>query len=192
MKMKRILCLLLCLALILCAGCGAKARDVNVSDIVYSEKLLSVAGQDQDGWIADLKAVGEDNYQDIRAGDDGTVIMSLTDSQKDYWRQLRLELLKTMQGDLAALGDGYRFEYAEDGTQLDFYYDLDLDAATAIYYVLGAEVLCACIQLVDGCDPDGWTVAISVYNSGTGKLVQSGSSDTGFSYTEEDWSASAS
>ncbi len=189
-EMKRIVCVLLCLSLAFCAGCGAKSTVENAAQIVYSEKLLSIAGQDQAGWIEDLKSIGADNYEDIYESDGGTVTMEILDNQRDYWRELRLSLLAALQEDFAALDEDYRLEYDRDGTQLDFYYDLNLDASEAVYYVLSAEVFCACLQLLDGCDSDGWTVAINIYNAATGKLVQAGSSDTGLSYTEDDWKAS--
>ena len=49
------------------------------------------------------------------------------------------------------------------------------------------ETYCACVQIFNGIPADEWYVEANIYNTNTGKLVTSGSSETGLSYTIGDW-----
>lgn len=70
------------------------------------------------------------------------------------------------------------------------YYNLELNAVDAVYYVMHSEVFGVMQQLFAGVKHDEWKISINIYNSDTGKLVTSGDSDTGLNYKEEDWNAS--
>lgn len=189
---KQWLCLLLAAVLILMsAGCTSRQSQEPTVKVVFPEKFLRIAQMSPEAWAEDLEKTGEGQFVSAYVGEDGTAVtLELREEQRAFWLDTYAGLLRTLQEDFAELGEAYRVEYNDEGTRIDFYYDLELDAYDAIYYVMHMETFCICRQLLSGVGESEWLVTINIYNSATGKLVTSGDSDTGLSYETSDWEAS--
>ncbi|MGM9603405.1 MAG: hypothetical protein ACI3W5_17690 [Faecousia sp.] len=158
---------------------------------MFSEKFLNVAEVSPEGWIESLNKLGADQYANVRVTDGGkSVTVDVTDSQIDFWISVVDDGLHKLESDFQNINSNYDINYSEDYSCVDLYYDLDLPARDAIYYVIYCEVYCAFGQLLNGEDPNAWVVSCNIFNSETGKLVTSGDSDTGLSYESSDWEAS--
>lgn len=206
----RIICVALCLALILCLfSCSSNPTDKpTVSEnntsatysattsgsaitIVFSEKFLNVAEMSPEGWMESLNNLGSDQYVNLQISNDGkSVALDITDSQKEFWLSVVNNGLLKLTSNLKNINDNYNIQYSEDYSCIDLYYDLNLPATDAIYYVIYCEVYCAFGQMLNGTDPHSWTVNFNIYNSETDKLVTNGDSDTGLSYESSDWEES--
>lgn len=183
--------LLLIIICVQLSACKQGETKENATKIVFSEKFLGIAQMSPEAWMTDLIDTSEGNYENVYVNDDGTTVtLEITDEQKEYWLTSRAELLDDLKSQFAQLGDGYKIEYSDDYSHIDLYYNLELDAYDAIYYVMYTETFCASQQLFSGTGHDEWMVSFNIYNSDTGKLVTSGNSDTGLSYNAADWEAS--
>lgn len=162
-----------------------------ISEIVFSEKFLRVAQMEPQAWVDDLIATSEDQYVDVYVNEDGkTVTLEITEEQREYWKASRAEYIAVLQEKFTEIDPNYRIEISDDYTQIDLYYNLDLDAYSVTYNVVYSEVFSICMQLFNGVGAEEWFVAFNIYNSDTGKLVTSGDSNVGMSYEAEDWEAS--
>ena len=203
--MKKLLIIWLCVFLLLSmAACGntrqetpttgttaASAPEEATMDVVFSAKFLNVAELSPEGWIDSLNELGQGQYADLYVNPDGeSVTLKLTQEQKKFWMQLVFNGLELLTEEFCDIKDTYQVTYTDDLGCLDFYYDLDLPATSAIHYVIYFEVYCAFGQLLNAPDEEGWFVDFNIYNSDTGKLVTSGDSDMGLSYEPSDWEAS--
>lgn len=197
-KYYRMICLLLCAVLSLCmVACTkepAKPTDIVKQDtisVVFSEKLLNVAEVSPEDWVESLNNLGSGQYVGLQVSGSGkTVTLEITEAQKEFWLSVVAQGLQKLRNDFQAINSTYDICHSEDFSSIDFYYNLDLAGADAIYYVIYAEVYCAFGQLLNGADAASWVVNFNIYNSDTQKLVTSGSSDTGLSYESSDWEAS--
>lgn len=191
-KLKKIIFIPLMIAVItVLAACNQEVAKTEVIKIVYSEKFLGIAQMTPEDWVTDLINTSDENYVDVYVNEDGaSVTLEITDEQKNYWVTSREEILDDLATEFSNLGPGYKIEYNDDYSHIDLYYNLELDAYDAIYYVMYTETFCINQQLFEGTGYDEWVVSFNIYNSDTGKLVKSGDSNTGLSYTEADWEAS--
>lgn len=159
--------------------------------IIFSEKFLNVAENTPEQWIESLKSTGENQYIDVYVNEEGkTVTLEIKETQREHWKKAYENSLETLKNKLYDINSNYRIEVNDDYSHIDMYYNLNLNAYDAIYYVIHAEVICICQQLINGVDSEEWKVSFNIYNSDTGKLVTSGDSNTGLSYEAEDWEKS--
>ena len=166
-------------------------KEEEILKVELPQKFINLSGQGVEGLIEDIKDVGEENYIDIYANEDGTIMVEITEQQRqEYWLPSREDVWKGLQELLKEYDGNYRLEHNESYTQVDAYYNQELPWDKAGSYVVYAEYLCASYQLFSGVDSDEWRVAINIYNSDTGKLVKSGSSDADITYDNSDWEAS--
>lgn len=185
--MRRNISLVLILILLFTAsGCAGAEMTV-----VFSDKFISIAGQTPEGWKDALDSNGPEQYLSLTADDTtGTVVMNITAAHQKFWLNTMEAVLADYAQDICQVNPAYKIEYSNDYTSVDFYYDPELPAVDAVYYVMGVETYCACMQLFNGTPSEEWVVNMTIYNSDTGKIVTSGSSNSGLSYTAEDWEAS--
>lgn len=170
---------------------GNKEKKEEIIKVKLPQKFINLSGKGTTGVVEDTKSVGEENYMDVYENEDGTITVEITEQQQqEYWLPSRGELMEDLQEELQEYDENYRLEHNDSYTQVDAYYNLELPADKAIIFVIYAEVLCASYQLFSGVDSDAWRVEINIYNSDTGKLVKSGSSDADFGYENSDWEAS--
>lgn len=170
---------------------GKEKDEEEIIKVKLSQKFINLSGKGAKGVVEDTKSVGEENYIDVYENEDGTVTVEITEQQKqEYWLPSRGELMEELQEQLKEYDENYRLEHNDSYTQVDAYYNLELPADKAIIFVIYAEVLCASYQLFSGVESEEWRVEINIYNSDTGKLVKSGSSDADFGYENSDWEAS--
>ena len=169
-----------------------KEKKEEIIKVELSQKFINLSGQGVEGLIEDTKNnVGKENYVEVYENENGTITVEITEQQQqEYWLPSRGELMEELQEQFKEYDENYRLEHNESYTQVDAYYNLSLPADKAIVYVIYAEYLCASYQLFSGVDSDEWRVAINIYNSDTGNLVKSGSSDADFGYENSDWEAS--
>ena len=168
-----------------------KENEEETVKIVFSEKVLDIAKMSPDEWVTDLINTSDGNYVDVYVNDDeASVTLEIKEEQRNFWIQSRENLMTKLKTKFSQLNPKYKIEYSDDYSHIDMYYDLNLDAYDAIYYVLYTEVICISEQLFNGVGSEGWFVSFNIYNSNTGKFVASGDSNTGLSYREEDWEAS--
>lgn len=201
---KKAMCLLLILVIaVSLASCGTQGARETAADttgavaqepvtrVVFSEKFLNVAENSPEDWVESLIKFSQGQYTDIYVNEDRlTVTMEITREQADSWKERVDSWLTVLQSNFAAVDPSYQIVISGDYSHIDFYYDLNLPAEDAVYYVINVEVYCAFRQLLNGAGADDWKVFCDIYNSGTGKLVTSGDSDTGMSYEASDWEAS--
>ena len=170
---------------------GKEKDEEEIIKVKLPQKFINLSGKGAKGVVEDTKSVGEENYIDVYENEDGTVTVEITEQQKqEYWLPSRGELMEELQEQLKEYDENYRLEHNDSYTQVDAYYNLELPADKAIIFVIYAEVLCASYQLFSGVDSEEWRVEINIYNSDTGKLVKSGSSDADMTYDDSDWEAS--
>ncbi len=189
--MRRIISLILVFLLLLStSGCGPGAEEARMT-VIFPEKFIGIAGQTPEGWVEALEDAGPDQYLSLTAEpESGSVIMEITETQRQFWKNTMRTALDKYCRELSMENPSYKVTLSSDYAQADFYYNLDLNAADAVYYVMGVETYCICMQLLNGADPDNWIVTMTIYNSDTGKTVTSGNSNEGLSYSAEDWEAS--
>lgn len=183
--------LLILLILLSMTGCQKMADRQQIHTIEFSQKFLNIAQQSPEEWVEDLKVTAQGQLEDVFVSDAGdAVILKLSDGNIPHWTGQMDRLLTQLQNDFSGIDEKYHLEYSDDFKLVRLYYNLDLPALDAVSYVMHTEVYCIIQQLLCGCGVDGWYVCIEIYNSDTGKLVTSGDSETGLSYTKEDWEAS--
>nr|WP_158024960.1 hypothetical protein [Roseburia sp. 499] len=165
-------------------------KEEDIIKVKLPQKFINLSGKGVEGLIENIKE-GEDDYIDVYENEDGTVTVEITEQQQqEYWLPSRGELLEDLQEQFKEYDENYRLEHNDSYTQVDAYYNLNLPWDKAGVFVIYAEFLCASYQLFSGVDSDSWRVEINIYNSDTGKLVKSGSSDADFGYENSDWEAS--
>lgn len=207
-KVNKIRILLLAvIASVFCNSCGRVQNIVkgieaeksadnkkNQEDIIkvdLHQKFINLSSKSIEELVEDIKSVGEENYIDVCKNEDETITVEITkQQQQEYWLPSRGEIFEDLQEQLKEYDGNYRLEHNDTYTQVDAYYNLELPWDKAGSYVIYAEYMCASYQLFNGEDSDNWRVAINIYNSDTGKLVKSGSSDADFGYENSDWEAS--
>lgn len=187
----KIISVFLSIAFVIGLGaCENKTKEKNIA-IVFSEKLLNVAEVSPEDWKTQLQEFGVGQYDRLYVSGNGkTVTMEITEAQKEYWLSVVQQKLELLKNDIQKVDDSYNIIYSGDYSALEFYYNLELPAKEAIYYVIYSEIYCVFGQLLNEEDPNNWVVTFSIYNSDTGKLVTSGDSGTGLSYETSDWEAS--
>ena len=158
-------------------------------DILINQKIINISGHDADGWIEDIEN-SDLPYENISKNEDGTITLSLTETQRDRWIDFRMERIKKTQKEFSEFQDGYRIEFSDAYKTINFYYNLDLEPIEAIKYFTIAEIECGFYQLLSGVENGEWYVQMNVYNSDTGKLVTSGDSNHNLHYEYEDWEKS--
>lgn len=196
------------LALVCCVsycGCGQikdKSSNINIEknfddeaenkeDIIkvnFNLKFINISGKTAEETVEEIKGGG--NCLDIYENEDGTITVEINKKQQEYWLTSREELLEELQEQLKEYDENYRLEHNNSYTQVDAYYNQELPWDKAGSYVVYAEWLCASYQLFSEEDSSSWRVDINIYNSDTGKLVKSGSSDASLTYDNSDWEAS--
>ena len=170
---------------------SGQTTENNVVDIVFTEKFLRIVQMDPNTWANDLIETSEEQYVSVHVNEDGvSVTLQITEDQRTYWIESRADLLGMLQRRFSSINSDYAIKVNEDYSHIDFYYNLDLPAYDAGYYVIYIESFCICQQLLSGVGADDWFVSVNIYNSDTGLLVTSGDSNTGLSYTTADWDAS--
>ena len=193
MKMiKKVLCGILCLMLVFgMAACGSEVPQEETQTIVFSRRFLGIADAYPEDWMEQINNLGADQYVDFYINDDGeSVTMVITPEQREFWLSIVEKGLGNLKRGINGVNSAYSIEYSKDYTHMDAYYNLELPATDAIYYVIKTEVFCIFGQLLNGAEAEGWFVSCNIYNSDTGKLVTSGDSDTGLGYEPSDWEAS--
>lgn len=181
--------------LVLITGCSGKTQNSEFEKskgktIIFNKKLVKVIGMSAEELKEDLEKNGTENYEEIVAHEDSTVSITVTEEQTSYWLESREKLLKEMQDSFAELGESFKMEYDTGFATINYTFSPDLDVQTAASYVINGEVYCAMHQLFSHGEGEEWKVFINIYNSQTGKLVTSGDSETGISWTKEDWDKS--
>jgi len=162
-------------------------QETSVIEITYSTKLLTVIDNTAEEWMEDIGTYVVGNYEDLYKNPDGSVTIIITEEQRGYWLNFYKDLVQKLQDDFNNIDEKYKIVCNEDYSQIDFYYNLDIDTSTSAYYILSTEAYCACVQIFNGIPSDEWYVEANIYNTNTGKLVANGSSETGLSYTIGDW-----
>jgi hypothetical protein len=191
---KKVLSWVLSLLILLSiTGCQKPADDQQIHTIEFSQKFLNIVQQTPEEWVEDLKVTAQGQLEDVYVSEAGdTVTLKLSDEHIPHWTGQMDSLLTQLRSDFSEIDENYRLEYSDDYKTVRLYYNLDLPALDAVSYVMHTETYCIFQQLLGGCGIDGWIVRIEIYNSDTGKLVASGGSESGLSYTKEDWEASQS
>ena len=166
-------------------------KEKNEEDIIkvnFDLKFINISGKSAKENVEEIKEGG--NCLDIYENEDGTITVEINKKQQEYWLTSREELLEELQEQLKEYDENYRLEHNNSYTQVDAYYNQELPWDKAGSYVVYAEWLCASYQLFSEEDSSSWRVDINIYNSDTGKLVKSGSSDASLTYDNSDWEAS--
>lgn len=173
-------------------GSGSKEKkEENIIKVKLPQKFINLSGKGIEGLIEETESVGKEHYSDVYENEDGTITVEITkEQQQDYWLPSREDVWRDLQEQFKEYDENYRLEHNDSYTQVDAYYNLNLPEDKAIVYVIYTEYLCASYQLFSGVDSDEWRVEINIYNSDTGKLVKSGSSDADMTYDDSDWEAS--
>lgn len=193
MKMvKKIMVVALCLLLVLGMTACINEKTQEISQrIVFSKRFLGIADAYPEDWIEQINNLGADQYLEFYINEDGeSVTMVITPEQREFWLSIVEKGLGNLKRGINGINSAYSIEYSEDYAHMDVYYNLELPATDATYYVIKTEVFCIFGQLLNGAEAEGWFVSCNIYNSDTGKLVTSGDSDTGLGYDTEDWEAS--
>ena len=151
-------------------------------------RIINISGKSAEETVEEIRDGG--NCIDIYENEDGTVTVEITKEQQEYWMTSRGELMGELEEKLKEYDENYQLQHNNSYTQVDAYYNLNLPWDKAGVFVMYAEFLCATYQVFSGVDSDAWRVEINIYNSDTGKLVKSGSSDADFGYENSDWEAS--
>lgn len=190
--MKRVICAILCLVLaFLMTACGVKIPQEETQTIIFSRRFLGIADAYPEDWMEQINNLGADQYLEFYINEDGeSMTMVITPQQREFWLSVVEKGLGNLKRGINGVNSAYSIKYSEDYTHMDVYYNLELPATDAIYYVIKTEVFCIFGQLLNGAEAEGWFVSCNIYNSDTGKLVTSGDSDTGLGYNTEDWKAS--
>ena len=203
-------CILIIVLALSISGCGygkgqAERKEIGIENsttdkekseeeiikVKLPQKFINLSGKGAAGVVEDTKIVGKEHYIDVYENEDGTVTVEITkEQQQDYWLPSREDVWKGVEEQLKEYDENYRLEHNDSYTQVDAYYNQELPWDKAGVFMIYAEVLCASYQLFSGVDSDSWRVEINIYNSDTGKLVKSGSSDADMTYDDSDWEAS--
>lgn len=157
------------------------------STVTFNQKLVKISGLSPADFKADLQGNGIENYETITVNEDGSVSITVTDEQREYWLTSREGLLQDVKDNFAAIGENYSITYNTDFTEIDFYFSKDLRESTAAYYISLAEVYSAMHQLFSGTAEDSWYFSARIFNAINGNLVASGDSENGISWKAEDW-----
>lgn len=164
-------------------------EDIDIIEVNIDSKFITISGKSPEELAENIKEGGD--CLEVKQNEDGTLTVEITEQQQqEYWLPSRGELMEELQEQLQEYDENYRLEHNDSYTQVDAYYNQELPWDKAGSYVLYAEWLCASYQLFSGVDSDTWRVEINIYNSDTGRLVKSGSSDESLTYDDSDWEAS--
>ena len=190
--MKRVMCAILCLVLVfLMTACGVEIPQEETQSIVFSRRFLGIADAYPEDWMEQINNLGADQYLEFYINEDGeSMTMIITPEQREFWLSIVEKGLGNLKRGINGVNSAYKIEYSEDYAHMDVYYNLELPATDAIYYVIKTEVFCIFGQLLNGAEAEGWFVSCNIYNSDTGKLVTSGDSETGLYNDTDDWEAS--
>lgn len=165
--MKKFLCIILCFVILL-SGCSEPLPD-GVTEVIFSAKLLTIAGKESDGWDSDFA----EHSVKLSHNRDGDLIVYLDAEQVEYWRELWAGFLDSACDWFKSKGHGYKIVIYDDYSGADFYYNSDLDPAAVIYYAIQVEIYSVCLQLLNGADSYNWVFNMDIYDSDTGNLVTS-------------------
>ena len=160
----------------------------DIIKVNLDSRIINISGKSAEETVEEIRDGG--NCLEIYENEDGTVTVEITKEQQEYWMTSRGKLFGELEEKLKEYDENYRLEHNDSYTQVDAYYNLSLPWDKAGVFVIYAEFLCATYQVFSGVDSDSWRVEINIYNSDTGKLVKSGSSDADFGYENSDWEAS--
>ena len=167
---------------------GNKEKKEEIIKVKLDSRIINISGKSAEETVEEIRDGG--NCLDIYENEDGTVTVEITKEQQEYWMTSRGELMGELEEKLKEYDENYQLQHNNSYTQVDAYYNLNLPWDKAGVFVMYAEFLCATYQVFSGVDSDAWRVEINIYNSDTGKLVKSGSSDADFGYENSDWEAS--
>lgn len=186
--MKKTTCFIITLLVAVAALVACSKPAQQLQQIIIEKRLLNISGNSADEFIEDIKKVSSCEVSEIKKQPDGSVIISVSETQMHEWKDYMKDMLKDHQNFFAENGTKYHIDVNEDYTCASFYYDLKLDKELASMAVLTTEYYCALIQKFG--EVGDWFVSLKIYNSETGKLVVEGDSENAFSYDESDWEKS--
>ncbi len=167
---------------------SSEKSDEKIIKIDFDQKFLNISGKSAEEVVEEIKDGG--NCLDIYENEDGTVTVEISEEQQEYWEVSRGKLMNELEEQLQGYDENYHLEHNDSFTEVSIYYNQELPWDKAGVYVMYAEFLCASYQLFAGVDSEEWRVVINIYNSDTGNLVKSGSSDVDLTYNNSDWEAS--
>lgn len=167
---------------------GACSNNSSVASYTLNNKLVNITGKEPDEVAEDFKSSLNGNITDASANDDGTVTIKLTDKQRKYVVSFMEERVNDMQDEIKKQDERYKIEVNDDYSELDFYYDQNLDIKMVTALVFGTETYSAYHQIFS--DREDWFTTINIYNCDTGKLVATGDTNNDINYDNSDWEAS--
>ena len=142
-----------------------------------------------------LEGSAENGHLGAQETDDGSACLTYSQEQYCYQVAWTEDELVSASSSFAASYTGCRVEVSGDAQTIDCYltYETVTNAASRQWTsdVAYLEMLCGQKQILSHPGDGAWCVAINVYNTGTGKLVATGGSDTSdVTFNQDDWKAS--
>lgn len=169
--------------------------DTDVTEFKIPLSLVAVSGRESD-ILADEFKDGK-NCTSVTVNSDDSITVTLTEEQLDYWINSNSKMLENLDNELKSINPNYKIIHNEDFTQLDLYYDLNLDAQKAVNYIFQAEFFCGMFQVFTNPAENNFNIEVNIYNCATGNIVTSGELilenehyKQNLSYDETDWQKS--
>ena len=147
---KKVICVILCLVLaFLMTACGVKIPQEETQTIIFSRRFLGIADAYPEDWMEQINNLGADQYLEFYINEDGeSMTMVITPQQREFWLSVVEKGLGNLKRGINGVNSAYSIKYSEDYTHMDVYYNLELPATDAIYYVIKTEVFCIFGQLL--------------------------------------------
>lgn len=169
--------------------------DVDTTEFKIPLSLVAVSGR-KSNVLAD-ELIDGGNCTSVVVNSDDSINISLTKEQLEYWINSNIKMLEDLDEKFKSINSNYKIVHNEDCTQLNLYYDLDLDAQKAVNYTFQAEFFCGMFQVFTNPQECNFNIDVNIYNCATGKLVTSGELKLddehykqSLSYDETDWKRS--
>jgi len=170
---KRLICLLLSIAMIVCMGCSDVNSDSEAITIIWPSYLVNMMGYTAEQQVELIAESNENNQfaNSIYANEDGSITFEMNEKQLqrnlDKFNDNLKENIETAKqsGIKVEVGDHYQaitFEFTNEV----------LNMFTTFYVTTASNVIA--LQMMSGEEPDNWNLQIKIVDENTGKIIKEG------------------
>jgi len=157
------------------------------TEYIFPEMITTSTGQTTDSVIEELSPKGnrDDVVTSIRKGSDDSIIIELTNKQREVWLSDIEEKIQQAKKDMESIG----CEITVNNERTEFTYEILGDADIKKVTTNGALVSSRCMQyqIFNGVSPDEIKLQTTIINIKTGKVIVSKGLGEEVTINPEDW-----
>ncbi|MBE6033483.1 MAG: hypothetical protein E7222_02160 [Clostridiales bacterium] len=171
-------------AFIFITGCALHEK---TTEYIFPEIVVNATGQTQESIIEELKPSGnrDDLVTSIRKGTDNSVIVEVTNKQREKWLADIEEMIEQCEKDAKA--DGGEINVNENRTEFVNKIRKDADMVEGVKRSMLVTTRSLQYQIFNGVDPNEIKLRTIIINIQNNKVMADATLEEGYSIDADDW-----